>query len=109
MNDLAGGGSGDSNGTGGEGGANELGGPDIDGEPSRIVEDGVLVRELNSDGGGEVVTIDLGLGFFEWPGDMVKVGTDWLAEAIAGEKAITLHEEVFKGAATGFGEPTSRP
>ena len=68
------------------------------------MKDGLLVRKLNSDGSGQVIAIDFCFGFFKRPWDVVKISADGLAEAIAGEETVALHEEIFEGTAAGFGE-----
>lgn len=73
------------------------------------MEDRLLIGELDSDGGGEVVPVDFGFGFFKGPGDVVEICADGLAETVAGEEAVAFHEEIFEGPDTGFGEFSGGP
>lgn len=68
------------------------------------MEHRLLGGKRDADGFGEVVAFDLGFGHLERPGNMVDVGANELAGAVAGEEAVALREEVFEGAAAVFGQ-----
>ena len=60
------------------------------------MKDGGSIGKADADGLGQVVALDVGLGVFKRPGDMMDVGAHDLAVAIAGKQAVALGKEVLK-------------
>jgi hypothetical protein len=74
----------------GQGGAQQLRGPYIKRQAAGVVEDRVNLRQIDTDGRGKVVALDLSFSVLKRPGHVVQVGANGLAGAIHAEQIRAL-------------------
>lgn len=78
--------------------------PDIEGHAAGIMQNGWPRGQADTESSGQVVALDLGLGIFERPGNVVNAGACGLAVAVDGEEAVAFGEEELERAGTRVGK-----
>lgn len=77
--------------------------PDVNRQTARVVKDGFHVGELDPDGGGQIVALNLGFSFLERPWDVVQARADGMAGAVGTEETGSLGQKIFKRAGAQVG------
>src|SRR6185437_5478843 len=82
--------------------------PHIYREASRVVQNGLLIRYLNSQRRRQIVSLNLCLGIFQRRSHRVDIRSQRKPRVIAREKTVAFGEEVFQRSAANFRQPSRR-